>query len=73
MNLVDAIIAFENDGLTADETLDLFGDLIRTGNAWILQGSYGRMAAGLIDQGWIDVDGNILRYADDPTDPNEEW
>ena len=51
---VGAIIAFENGELGEDETLELFQHLIDSGLAWKLQGSYGRMAQNLIDQGLID-------------------
>lgn len=51
---VGAIIAFENGELGEDETLELFQHLVDSGLAWKLQGSYGRMAQNLIDQGLID-------------------
>ncbi len=58
MSLVDDIIAYETGELDDEGTLDLFAELIRTGAAWSLQGSYGRTAAGLISAGWIDHSGN---------------
>lgn len=59
-DLVDYIISFESGELDDQGTLDLFSHLIKTGMAWTLQGSYGRAAANLIDQGIIDRKGNIL-------------
>lgn len=51
--LVGKIIAYENGDLTYDEILAFFGELIETGLAWQLQGSYGRMAASLIESGEV--------------------
>lgn len=59
---VSAIIAYENGELSGWDTLALFGELIRTGAAWSLQGSYGRAAASLIDRGLILADGTITEY-----------
>lgn len=55
------IIAFEDGTITEADFLDLFSTLIRTGHAWVLQGTYGRTAAGLIDNGVIAPDGTILQ------------
>lgn len=59
-DLVGAIMAFESGELENEQILELFAHLIRTGMAWTLQGSYGRAAASLIDQGYIDANGTIL-------------
>ena len=53
LNVTDAIIAFESGELSENETEDLFQKLVDNGMAWSLQGSYGRMAAALIDAGRI--------------------
>lgn len=50
---VGAIIEFENGSLDEQGILDLFQYLVDTGLAWSLQGSYGRAAKSLLDQGLI--------------------
>ena len=57
--LVDKIIAFESGELNNEGILELFSDLIKTGQAWQLQGCYGRTAQGLIGKGIIDIQGVI--------------
>lgn len=80
MTNVDTIIAFENGDLSERETLDLFAGLIKTGTAWTLQGSYGRMANGFLEQGLIDPDGTVTELARDmfdwlegDPDPHTDW
>lgn len=51
--MTDMIIQFENGELTQEETIELFRELVRTGLAWILQGSYGRIASEFIKTGVI--------------------
>lgn len=58
---VDAIIRYEEGELGDTETLALFAHLVSTGQAWQLQGHYGRVASELINDGWLDADGNVLR------------
>lgn len=45
------LIAYENGELNDEEIVDLFQSLIDSGLAWTLQGSYGRMALYLINNG----------------------
>jgi len=52
-NIVNQIIEYENGNLNDEETIELFQDLVDTGLAWELQGSYGRMAEYLIEHGCI--------------------
>lgn len=52
MNQIDKIIAFEQGDLDEDDTIELFQELIDSGLAWQLQGSYGRMANALIQNGY---------------------
>lgn len=53
MDIVSAIIEFESGELDDTDVLDLFQHLVDTGMAWTLQGSYGRMATALLDEGLI--------------------
>jgi hypothetical protein len=58
-NLVDYIMKFEGDNMTVAEMLSLFSYLIKTGQAWTLQGMYGRQAKALIDAKTISKTGVI--------------
>ena len=57
--MIDKMIAYESGELSDTETLELFSELIRTGMAWKLQGSYGRTANRLIDLGLIGKGGEL--------------
>lgn len=46
------IIAFEEGELDFDEQVELFQELIDSGLAWKLQGTYGRTANALIEAGY---------------------
>lgn len=56
---IDQIIKYEQGELDDMETLNLFSSLIKNGNAWTLQGHYGRTAKYLIDNNYIDNKGQI--------------
>lgn len=56
---LDALIAYETGTLDADGEIEFFADLIATGTAWQLQGSYGRAAQAFIDAGLISETGEI--------------
>lgn len=51
--MVDQIIAYEDGLLDEDETIEFFQQLVNSGLAWKLQGSYGRTAEALIDAGLV--------------------
>ena len=57
--LVDKIISYESGNLNNEGILELFSSLIKSGQAWHLQGCYGRQAQALIDKGLIDRQGVI--------------
>ena len=52
MEQIDSIIAYEQGDLDDEATISLFQDLINSGLAYQLQGSYGRTANQLIDEGY---------------------
>lgn len=60
MDLIGQIIAYEQGDLNNKDCLELFAELIRSGQAWTLQGTYGRTAKALIDIGHINKEGKIL-------------
>ena len=56
---IDMIMDYEAGRLDARGTLELFADLIETGQAYRLQGTYGRTAHALIMAGLITDHGVI--------------
>jgi len=48
---VDKIIKYESGDMDEHELIEFFQGLIDSGMAWKLQGSYGRMAMHLINEG----------------------
>lgn len=59
--MIEEIIKFENGELDKDETIKLFSELVKSGLAWKLQGSYGRFATQLIEAEYINNNGDILQ------------
>ena len=59
-SFVEAVCRFEDGDLSERDTITLFAELIKTGQAWILQGHYGRRAAAMIEAEMISPDGEIL-------------
>ena len=53
MSNVNKIMRYESGEMDLDETIDFFQELVDTGMAWTLQGSYGRTAQALIEYGYI--------------------
>ena len=58
---VNLIMEHEGGDLTTEDTLILFANLIKTGMAWSLQGHCGRGATNIIQQGYINKAGEILK------------
>lgn len=59
-NLVNFIMEYESGNISDKNYLEMFSYLIKTGQAWSLQGSlYGRPARDLIVSGVIDKSGKI--------------
>ena len=59
-DLVSRIMDYEMGGMEGPDVIRLFSDLVRTGQAWTLQGTYGRTAAMLIKNGALAENGDIL-------------
>lgn len=59
MDLLDKIILWESGELEGKETIELFAELIKNGQAFTLQGCYGRTASNLIEKGLISKKGKI--------------
>jgi len=53
MNKINQILAYENGELDEAGVIELFQNLVNTGLAWSLQGSYGRTATALIEAGLV--------------------
>lgn len=65
LRLVDELKDYEAGHLDAQETLELFAELVRKGEAWTLQESYARTAKHLIDAGYITPTGEITQLGRD--------
>jgi hypothetical protein len=50
--MINQIIAYEQGELDEEGIIDMFQQLINSGLAWEMQGSYGRTAKALIDAGY---------------------
>ena len=59
-DILSLITDYEEGSLDNDGFLTLFAELIKSGLAWSLQGSYGRTAEALIEQGLISTKGEVL-------------
>lgn len=50
-DMVDKIMTYEEGGMSEEEMVAFFQELIDSGIVWKLQGTYGRTAKDLIDSG----------------------
>lgn len=53
--LFNLMMAYEQGDATEEQVIELFQELVNNGMAWSLQGSYGRTAQHLINEGLIEV------------------
>jgi hypothetical protein len=58
-DLVGKIMAWEEGRMSPKETVRFFGELVKSGMVWKLQGVYGRTAVRLIEQGYITNTGKV--------------
>jgi len=58
MDIVNSIMDYESGDMSQKEEILFFQQLIDTGLAWTLQGSYGRTAIRLIEAGLCTEKGN---------------
>ena len=49
---INDIMSYENGEMEEEEMIEFFQGLINNGMAWTLQGSYGRMAMRLVEDGF---------------------
>ena len=52
-NLAHKFDAYESGGMTEEEEIEFFQELVSSGLAWSLQGHYGRVAMHLIESGHV--------------------
>ncbi len=59
--LLDQLVAYEQGDLSSsEEIVRFYAELVRTGAAWQLQGTYGRTAMAFINAGLISLQGDVL-------------
>lgn len=61
--MIDLMIRYESGELSDKETLQLFSQLIKSGDVWRLQGHYGRAATALINDLWLTPEGDLTEKA----------
>jgi len=61
---VDKLVDFESGLLDEEQIIELFQELVDTGLAWQIQGSYGRTAKALIEAGLVHINKVNLNKGD---------
>ena len=61
LNSMRVLFDYENGELDEIQSLILFSELVKSGLAWQLQGSYSRTAQALIEGGFLEFDGTIIQ------------
>lgn len=56
---IDKIMDYEDGQMSFGEVISFFSELIKSGLAWKLQGSYGRTAHSMITNGYLTNDGEL--------------
>jgi hypothetical protein len=57
---VGTMVEYESGELTEEETIEFFQELVDTGLAWQLQGSYGRTAMDLLRDGYLETPSEVV-------------
>jgi hypothetical protein len=60
-DFLDQMMDYEMGLLNDYDTLKMFSGLVESGTVWSLQGHYGRTATALIEDGWLNKQGEILK------------
>jgi hypothetical protein len=60
-DLIDQMMEYECGELSDQDTLNMYSEIIKNNMQYSLQGHYGRTASALIQDGWLDNKGNILK------------
>ena len=63
--LVNQIMDYESGQMNDKQTLKFFSEITKSGLVWQLQGSYGRTAMALVNEGFMDRQGNLSKKATD--------
>ena len=58
---MQVLFDYENGELDEIQSLILFSELVKSGLAWQLHGSYSRTAQALIEGGFLEFDGTIIQ------------
>lgn len=71
MDVVSKIMDYEDGQMSLSEIISFFSELVKSGLVWQLQGSYGRTANALIDNGYLKVDGSLAKLGKETVNANK--